>query len=1192
MVYERNLRKTGDILNLDATAYQITGVEGCGGSSVVYRAVYQDSLNRDQSHQVLIKELFPWHPKGAVYRDEDGCICCLDEGRELLEDSRRRYREGNQVNLELLKRYPSCVSGNLNSCEAYGTYYTVLSFHGGESLAERLKREGDALSLREAAELFGKILDALECFHKSKLLYLDISPENILLLPKQALLIDYNSVWRLDEAGNGGFSGFDGRAGYCAPEVRMQDQDQVGIPSDIYSLCAVFFRMITGRVLSEREVIGNRLREPFFQRIPVFEHEPKTAVYQAVRIFVKGLHLIPRLRYQSVEELRKDIDELIRRIDGRGVSHSALWESSRSLYKKQPASAASYLKQDISIGGEGTAAMDALLGHLRAGGKILLKGPGGMGKTRLLKELWRQGTERYHPKMPVIVYIPLRDYQEWQGENSYLLSFLLRHLRCGGEDGVIEDARHQLDKLLSVKTGLYASVIFLLDGLNETGSRRGKLLREIEELGKMAGTGILVTERSGEVLEYSLGDFAEAELLPLPLETIDFELERRGFPVPEGGQLRALLTNPMMLELYGQSCRMKGETGQACPEAALESPEKLVELYLHQMLLYQLRLDSGDEGLQLCHRYILKQVLPAIALRMEEKRSTILTFDEMFELVGKSWQKLHDESFGKCFREYLGKSRKMLEGLGNEAEWYDFVVEEQLRDRLSLLVKTESGCYGLIHDDFIPGLGKAGKANRETLEGNKRNRAKAGIMQKGAAAAFGAVLLCACLAGRVLLPKQSKGEREQFQMASERILVTANSLNGLYKAQEQIIEETGRWIDGQISGRDEDYREYIEKSLEGVTPSLRNDYGPYVSLLAGEDQAMSGALEDYFESPGEMTGQLACIGQWLCSWVTDEETDDERKELYLNEYKAYLKAYEYKTFYEFGLAAELLDEEGREYLLSAGSLRYADLFDAYYLESGQETTVPDELLRSLESHMVSGEASLEQVKKRLENRMEAMGGFTLTGGPRRRIVDDFASRIGEMEEASAVYDKALLAVGAYLRGELAREEVQGSLGEASETLKTIAEDARPHPVDGQLSGDLAAEGIDQEEYTVIADEYLGNLAAYRRDLERLQEILDQEENRENALPILSLEQETMWGIQEGLRGYYFCAVNYLFSGWDDEDAAYVREHILAGLHSLADPTLEWLEEKEKIETKASAFLDECEQWKDRRDRGLMELGEK
>ena len=71
---ERQIRKIGEKILLGNVEYQIKNVIGFGGSSIVYRAVYRDELNRDSFHQVLIKELFPFSWKGEVWRDEEGCI--------------------------------------------------------------------------------------------------------------------------------------------------------------------------------------------------------------------------------------------------------------------------------------------------------------------------------------------------------------------------------------------------------------------------------------------------------------------------------------------------------------------------------------------------------------------------------------------------------------------------------------------------------------------------------------------------------------------------------------------------------------------------------------------------------------------------------------------------------------------------------------------------------------------------------------------------------------------------------------------------------------------------------------------------------------------------------------------------------------------------------------------------------------
>lgn len=71
----RMLREKGEILRLGDMDYCLEGVEGQGGSAVVYRASYEDRLNKGYFHQVLIKELYPLHENDGIWRDSRGNIC-------------------------------------------------------------------------------------------------------------------------------------------------------------------------------------------------------------------------------------------------------------------------------------------------------------------------------------------------------------------------------------------------------------------------------------------------------------------------------------------------------------------------------------------------------------------------------------------------------------------------------------------------------------------------------------------------------------------------------------------------------------------------------------------------------------------------------------------------------------------------------------------------------------------------------------------------------------------------------------------------------------------------------------------------------------------------------------------------------------------------------------------------------------
>jgi len=652
MSYKRKLRCIGEEIILGGTSYRLESVEGCGASAVVYRASYQDELSRGAFHYVFIKELYPWTADGSIFRTGSGEISYTPDGESRMELDRERFLLGNRVNLELLRQLPSGVSGNINSYEAFGTYYSVLAVHGGENLKTLLTDGHREFTLRESAVVIKQVLNALELFHKNHLLHLDISPDNILLLPEQALLIDYNSVWDTRDLRPEEFS-FREKRGYSAPEISLKHVTEIGRAANIYSVCAVFFHMVMRRPLQEQEIIGNGLRRCFTRDLDAFRNVPESAAGKAVQILRKGLHMIPRKRWSFAAALREEIDELIRRIDGKGVSRSALWETSRRACGRMPGGKDSYLRQEIRLlDGEeifpvqtecgkqsgftvtpgkreissnpsesgnslpGTDSIEQLRSRLAAGEQILLTGPGGMGKTSLLYQIWRQETSSWRPREPVVLYVPLKDYQNCAGEPFFIRKTILRGLVFSEEQNGYQDAMHELDRVLGGDPGGSSGVILLLDGLNEAGERRENLLREIEGLGAGSGCGILLTDCTDEAKAYALHAFQRAVLLPLDPETVREQLERSGCLFPEAEELLRLLTNPMLLGLYQSVCAIRreiretgdGSSGIHSPESnvpgvtatptgdgpsGIHSAEELIGMFFTYLCKKQLRLDSG-----------------------------------------------------------------------------------------------------------------------------------------------------------------------------------------------------------------------------------------------------------------------------------------------------------------------------------------------------------------------------------------------------------------------------------------------------------------------------------------------------------------------------------------------------------------------------------------------------------------------
>lgn len=917
MADQRTVRKSGESILLGGIQYQIQDVEGVGGSSVVYRASYEDALNSGALHYVFLKELFPVTTRKTIYRDDSGRICCTPEGEETFNYHKTRFKQGNQVNLKLLERIPASMSGNINSYEAWGTYYSVLSVHGGKNLQTILDENSFSFGLREAAVTMIQILDALEGFHENGFLHLDISPDNVLLLKDHALLIDYNSVWDLKETDDREFT-FSIKDGYSAPEVRLQNFQDIGYATDIYSVCAVFFRMLSGRTLSENDVIGNGLKKYRKDGFPVLEEEPESAKFKAFQILARGLHLLPRKRYQSVQELRKEFCELIDRIDRNGVSHSALWECSRGNYRKQAIKNVELLPRRILLNDHMEMTEDDLSEQLRKGKCILLKGTGGMGKTTLLYKIWKDSLQNYSPKKPVVLYLSLREYQTSGESSEYIQNNLIERLNGktigGGSIDVKKELLHLMDTQLQGGTGF----ILLLDGLNEAGKNREKLLLEIEKIGNREGVSILLTDRTDEVKEYALSAFESASLLPLDEDTVKKALADSNISPVDDQELFRLLTNPLMLDLYKKLYVMELEISWEADESVkVSSADELVSMYLDQLCRKQMRTDSGDQALQMNHRYILTHLLPAIAGEMKHKRRTLLKMDEIYAVAEASFKDLHSNYFGKYFPEYMGKSRLMLSGIQSESEWFDFAISETLTEEFGLLVKDTENTYRLVHDNFMDCLAGKEEQNRKAygriygwIRRNPRAVRIVGMLLIVGIVSMGGILLYGQLenSGEVV----SYTEEEQTEMNEVKTYLTGNmgTLNIQIKYQREILElasetevlENDKTAVSNLQDQIEKYLDYLEGQDLDYSPSedliveitnINSDY-PAEELL---ELCEAPAYMDYIGRQA-----LARLSEMLCGENTNFKKAEDRQKI-VEAYEAYLNAYVEYTFYKLDYVA-------------------------------------------------------------------------------------------------------------------------------------------------------------------------------------------------------------------------------------------------------------------------------------------------
>ena len=467
----------GTVLPFPGLSCRIDGYVGRGSNAIVYEASYPDAANSARRHRVLVKELFPLDVRGHIRRGEDGAVLTDPQAQELWQTHRLSFERGNDVHLQLLALRSDRIGGNLNTYALNGTLYTVLDDPGSRTLKQTLagKPAGD---LRTAAGWCLRLLDCLEVFHRQEFLHLDISPDNILLLgdgaEERVMLIDFNSVHSIAELRSGAALSLSAKEGFTAPEAQTGLLRSISFCTDLFSVAAVFYTLLTGSAPSLVQL--NRKVPPDAQDSPLLSDAPSTVREQVRKILRRGLCTLPEKRYPSCAAMKKDLTELTDRLAGLGVSHAALWEAGRKnvlrLVRRNPSLA--YLEKEAELyplrvtweeSGRSVFLKDFMAEAAACRDlPVLLEGAGGSGKSTALLRKVLSAPPIYSAGAPALIYIPLYAWREDGG--TFILDQILKELRFDAKTRTLEDARHalteQLNKPLLFKGQARPALLLLL----------------------------------------------------------------------------------------------------------------------------------------------------------------------------------------------------------------------------------------------------------------------------------------------------------------------------------------------------------------------------------------------------------------------------------------------------------------------------------------------------------------------------------------------------------------------------------------------------------------------------------------------------------------------------------------------------------------------------------------------------------
>ncbi len=260
--------------------FQVLKELGRGGMGIVFLA-----YDKQLKDNVAIKVLSPF----------------LSNDSESLERMRREVTAARKItNSNVIKIY--------DIAEAGGLHYITMEYFPGENLRQLVLRKGP-LSLQEGMQLLFQICDGLEAAHHQGIIHRDLKSQNVILNDRGHLKIIDLGLARTNQLEGMTATGLImGTPEYMSPEQVMGRRTDER--SDLYSLGIIMYEMFTGKVPfsgdSAISVGFKHVKESYVPLRSVRPQIPETLSITTDRLLQKD----PSHRYQSVQELRRDLEKL------------------------------------------------------------------------------------------------------------------------------------------------------------------------------------------------------------------------------------------------------------------------------------------------------------------------------------------------------------------------------------------------------------------------------------------------------------------------------------------------------------------------------------------------------------------------------------------------------------------------------------------------------------------------------------------------------------------------------------------------------------------------------------------------------------------------------------------------------------------------------------------------------------------
>lgn len=184
--------------------------------------------------------------------------------------------------------------------------YIVMEFIDGITLKEYIEQQG-VISWKEAVYFTTQILQALQHAHEKGIVHRDVKPQNIMLLQDGTIKVTDFGIARFSNTETRTMTDKAiGSVHYIAPEQARGDLTDA--KSDVYSIGVMLYEMLTGKLPFQADnAVSVAIMQLQSRPKPLRDINPD--IPEGLQeITLKAMRKEPSMRYQSAEEMLKDIE--------------------------------------------------------------------------------------------------------------------------------------------------------------------------------------------------------------------------------------------------------------------------------------------------------------------------------------------------------------------------------------------------------------------------------------------------------------------------------------------------------------------------------------------------------------------------------------------------------------------------------------------------------------------------------------------------------------------------------------------------------------------------------------------------------------------------------------------------------------------------------------------------------------------